>query len=495
MYENMIVIDRDAPESMHKQIRRQIAFGIVNRRYPLHRPLPSIRRLSRELEVSVTTVALAYEALKQDGFVQAKDRSGFFVNPDVLTDPGQAQGTDAPSGVATPRPRVDYRAFFKDRGFGRPRIAKPADCLLRYRYPFVCGLVDPSLFPLDSWRECVRDAVDAVELRNWAQDYSNADDRLLVEQLVQRVLSTRGIVAHPDEILVTAGGQQALYLAVRLLLSSGGIVGVEDPGHPDVIDMAAMEGIAVRPLPVDGDGLVLSEGLRGCRCLFVTPSHQFPTAVTMPLERRLELLEITREGGQFVIEDDRESGIGFHTTTSPALKGADDWGNVIHVGSLSRSLLPGLRIGYLVADPDFIREARALRHHLIRHPPVNNQRSVALFLQRGYFDRFVARLAEVYERRCETMHGALEAHFPGASEKPDPGGGAIWLRLPDTADAAILSELVEPEGVFFETGGFGFSEESSNRKHIRLGYSAIEESLIPEGIARIAKALPEASPA
>ena len=494
MYENMIVIDREAPESLQKQIRRQIAIGIVNRQYPLHHPLPSIRQLSAELGVSVTTVALAYEGLKQDGFVEARKRSGFFVNRDVLTDPGHALEPHIPGDFAALRDKIDYRAFFRERTFNLPRVVKPSDCLVRYRYPFVCGLIDPSLFPIASWRECVRDSVNVVEVGNWATDYSAIDDEMLVEQLIQRVLAKRGIVAHPEEVLVTVGGQQALYLAIRLLLSPGETLGVEDPGYPDVINMARIEGVEVVRLPVDRQGLVLSGDTDRCKCMFVTPSHQFPTTVTMPLERKLALLELTKTNGQFVIEDDYEADVSFNLTPPRALKSLDSWGNVIYFGSLSKSLLPGLRIGYLVADREFIAEARALRHHILRHPPVNNQRSVALFLQRGYFDRFVAKLTSIYKQRCEVMHDSLERHFPGASVKPEYGGAIIWLRLPEGADAGILRERVESESVFFETGGFTFSDERNNRNHIRLGYSVIEKSRIPAGIDAIANALPHAVP-
>ena len=160
----------------------------------------------------------------------------------------------------------------------------------------------------------------------------------------------------------------------------------------------------------------------------------------------------------------------------------------------SKSLLPGLRIGYLVADREFVRQARALRHYIPRHPPVDNQRSVALFLQRGYFDRFVAKLTSIYKQRCDVMHESLERHFPGASVKPEYGGAIIWLGLPDGADAEILRKQVEPEGVFFETGGFTFSDERNHRNHIHLGYSVIEKSRIPKGIDIIAHAVPDAVP-
>ena len=155
MYENMIALDRRAEESLQMQIRRQIAIGIVNRQFPLDEPLPSVRQLASELKVSTTTVALAYRALKSDGFVEARPRSGFFVNQDALAVRGHALVADAPTDLAPPPTKVDYGKFFRGRSFDRERVVKPADSLVRYRYPFVCGLIDPSLFPVGRWRECV----------------------------------------------------------------------------------------------------------------------------------------------------------------------------------------------------------------------------------------------------------------------------------------------------------------------------------------------------
>ena len=144
MYENMIVIDRQARESLQMQIRRQLAIGIVSRQFPLNEPLPSIRRLASDLKVSVTTVALAYRSLRADGFVMSRKRSGYFVNPDVLADPGHRAEVDGPPADTTLASRVDYARLFRGRSFNRERVVKPADSLVRYRYPFVCGLIDPS---------------------------------------------------------------------------------------------------------------------------------------------------------------------------------------------------------------------------------------------------------------------------------------------------------------------------------------------------------------
>ena len=165
----------------------------------------------------------------------------------------------------------------------------------------------------------------------------------------------------------------------------------------------------------------------------------------MPLARKSRLLELTRRHGQFVIEDDYESEVSFNKTLPRALKSLDRWGNVIYVGSLSKSLLHGQRL-----------------------------------------------MTGIYSQRCDVMHESLERHFPGAAAKPKYGGAIVWLKLPEEVDAGVLHGLVEPDGVFFETGGFTFSDEQSNRNHIRLGYSVIDAALIAEGIDRIARAVPEA---
>ncbi|WP_458576355.1 aminotransferase-like domain-containing protein [Aliamphritea spongicola] len=207
-----------------------------------------------------------------------------------------------------------------------PRISKPSDCLVRYNYPFICGLVDPTLFPIASWRECIRDSVNVIEVKNWAADFSRIDDPLLLEQLVQRVLSKRGLVAHPDEVLITIGGQQALYIAIKTLLREGSTFAMEDPGYPDVMNIALMESMNIRTLPVDHKGLIISDEIKDCDCIYTTPSHHFPTTVTMPLERRQALLELTRQSNTFIIEDDYEAEISFNDTPPPALKSLDNWG-------------------------------------------------------------------------------------------------------------------------------------------------------------------------
>ncbi|MGB3646448.1 MAG: PLP-dependent aminotransferase family protein [Mesorhizobium sp.] len=486
MFHGLIQIDKSAQESLQGQIRRQIAIAIADGKLPIDQRLPSIRALADELQVSLNTVALAYATLRDDGFLVSQDRSGFLVNPEARTRLREGRTV---SEQPDTQPRFDFKSHFAGRSYNLPRTMKPSDCLVRYRYPFVCGLVDPTLFPISMWRECVRDSGSAVELQNWAADFSSVDDKMLIDQLIKRLLAKRGIFAGPDEVLITVGGQQALYLALKLLMKPGQTVGVEDPGYPEMINIAAMERMRIQRLPVDQDGLVPSGRIEDCQSLYITSSHQFPTTATLSMERRQALLDNAVRTGKFIIEDDYEAETSFCERPLPAIKSMDRTGNVIYVGSLSKSLMPGLRIGFLIGDRDFITEARALRHHVLRHPPVNNQRTVALFLQRGYFDRFLGRLRSAYKARHEAMSAALRKHLPAARAMSSYGSNSYWVALPDSVDAVRLLRQVEPQGVYFEPGSAMFAQPEDNRNFIRLGFSAIDESLIDAGIAIIARQL------
>lgn len=485
MLHRLIQIDKAAHESLQGQIRRQIAIAIADGKLPHDERLPSIRTLAKQLAVSLNTVALAYATLKDDGFLVSHDRSGFVVNPEARSRLGET----APRQPLPDHPQFDFKAHFNGRTYNQPRTMKPSDCLVRYRYPFVSGLVDPNLFPISMWRECVRDSGGAVELQNWAADFSSVDDEMLVDQLIKRLLAKRGIFATPDQVLITVGGQQALYLALKLLMKPGQTIGVEDPGYPEMVNIAAMEQMRIRRLPVDADGLQLTQEIDDCQCLYVTSTHQFPTTATLSMERRKALVELAARTGKFIIEDDYEAETTFCEQPLPAIKSLDQAGNVIYVGSLSKSLMPGLRIGFLLGDSDFITEARALRHHILRHPPVNNQRSVALFLQRGYFDRFLGRLRGAYLARHAAMTAALGRWLPDAESRSSYGASSYWVALPALCDANELLERVKPKGVYFEPGNIMFARPDEHRNFLRLGFSAIDETLIDGGVTAIAREL------
>jgi GntR family transcriptional regulator/MocR family aminotransferase len=311
------------------------------------------------------------------------------------------------------------------------------------------------------------------------------------EQIQARILPRRGVWAARDEILITMGAQQALYILADLLIQKGSRVGIENPGYPDARNIFSLKSPQVVPLEVDENGVVPGDDLNSCEFVYLTPSHQSPTTVTMPLERREQILKMANKNDFLVIEDDYESEINFVGDPTPALKSLDASERVIYVGSLSKTLAPGLRLGYMVASKELIEEARALRRLMVRHPPANNQRIVALFLSMGHHDSLIHRLSQTYKDRWQVMGEALNTHLPESSRIPSFGGTSYWVEGHARLDTRKLKEQARSEGILIESGDICFMQDNPPQNFIRLGFSAISAAQIEPGIKKLARLIHE----
>jgi GntR family transcriptional regulator/MocR family aminotransferase len=489
MLEQLIQLDKDSEDNLKNQIRKGLAVAILEGRIAPDQPIASSRKLSQALKVSRQTVMLAYEELVDDGYLVARERRGYFVNPEILegrVKPGSvAAPTAAPTGSA---PGWSEKLAFQP---SRQRnITKPADWQ-RYPHPFLTGQIDPKTFPLAEWRECSKQALSVLAVRDWTGDSMDADDPMLIEQIRSRVLPRRGIWAKPEEILVTVGTQHSLYLLSTLLSRRNARMAMENPGYPDARNIFATHFDEVVSQPVDDQGLVVDRQLAGCDYVYTTPSHQWPTSVTLPIERRRQLLEMAQTDDLVILEDDYEIETNYIDDPLPALKSLDQNGRVIYMSSLSKVLAPGLRIGFMVAAPELIAEARVLRRLMMRHPPMNNQRMTALFLSRGHYDALLKRLWRNYKRNWDAITRAIERHIPSNRVAPVYGGTACWVRGPEGLDCRELRERAQQQGVLMELGDIAFAEEEGPRHYFRLGFTAIEEDKIEPGVAKIAAIIAE----
>jgi GntR family transcriptional regulator/MocR family aminotransferase len=470
---------------LQAQLRDTLMHAVLENVIEPGATVPSSRWLAETLSISRTTTTLVMQRLCDSGLLLARERSGYVVNPDYpavrVTDPADDHVTAPAAASRSTAPSEIGVRLARQRN-----IVKPRDWQ-RYPFPFIYGQFDESLFPFAEWRECVLESLRKAEVAKWAPDHIDQDSPVLIEQLQRRLLPARGILVDADSILVTSGAQQACYLLAALLVGRSTRVGIEDPGYPDARNTFALHSDHVVPLPVDADGLVVDSTLNRCRYVYVTPSHQCPTTVTMSIERRMALLERASRHQFVIIEDDHESELNHLGRPTPALKSLDADNRVIYLGSLSKTLAHGLRIGYVVAPPPLIAELRALRRLILRHPPTNNEHAAAFFIRHGFHEAFVRRLNRNYRDRGNALREALARHFPGATYAHASGGSALWVKLDESLDTASLARSALAAGVIIEPGEVFFSGEARPRGFARLGFSSIDSAHIDPGIRELAR--------
>ena len=480
MTEYLFHLPKDGTGTLPSQIQGIMVTAIIEGHLAPGTVLPSSRKLSSQLGVARNTVVLAYEHLLDEGFIESRERSGFYVCKDVFN--GYVQAPIPP--VAQPsddQPRLDWANRISQKPGELPYLKKRQDWH-NYPYPFVYGQFDKKLFPISDWRECCREAAGINAIHHWASDHVDKDSEELIEQVRSKLLPRRGIWADRDEILITVGAQNALFLAAQLLLDPTKTIGMENPGYVDASNALLAHTKRMNLLDVDHNGLVIDERLAGCDCVYVTPSHQFPTTVTMDSERRTALLDEASRHDFVLIEDDYESEFNYTNKPIPALKSHDTEGRVIYIGSLSKTLAPGIRLGYMVAPKEFIKQACALRRIMLRHPPSNNQFIIAQFLKRGYHDALIRRISHTLHGRSQVMKEMLDEYFPGATKKPDFGGSSFWVRGPNTLNARDLADAAKAKGILIEPGSAFFHPGTEKLNYFRLGFSSISIRQIKEGL-------------
>ena len=489
METTLIFLDPDSGLSLQAQIRQKLIEAIGAGIFSEGRRLPSTRKLAEQLDVARNTVVLAYEQLIEEGYLVSRERSGIYVNEKI--NDGRVAGDFAQ--VNSRKSGEHWRQRFKTTSTDTDLYLLPHNWQ-QHPWPFLEGKFDTSLFPVREWREASRLALGVREINDWAGETGDADDPALIEQIRTKILPRRGIQAAPDEILVTVGAQQALHLAVQLLVDSSVTVAVEEPGLPAMGQLLVQQGAPIVYQPVDSEGLIVDDNLDDCQLIYVTPSHQVPTAVTMSMSRRQALLDKAASRNQLIIEDDFEFETNFLRSAHPALRSMEADNRVLYISCLSKVLEPGLCLGFMVAAPEIIAEARRLRRLAVRHPPLNNQRTAAFFLSQGHYDAFMMHMHKVFGARWKALREALRLYLLHFVETtPAQGGTSVWLQGPPEIDVNELVQEAAKRGILIEPVAHYYATDNAPENYFRMGITSIPVEKIREGVERLTELIRDLS--
>ncbi len=468
--------------TLQQQIQRTVIEGILASRYQPGDRMPSSRKLAEHLGISRITVTLAYTELISNDYLTSKGRSGYFIS-DTAPVPVQF---DLPEYSG--QDDVDWQRSIGQHFTNYSGLVRPSDWR-DYRYPFIYGQADIKLFDHQNWRLCALQALGQKDFISLTSDYYDTDDPKLIEFITRHILPRRGIAARPEQVLLTLGAQNALWLSAQILLTQRRTAAMENPGYAGLREILGQTRCNMLSLDVDENGLPPDAIPGDVDVVFTTPSHHAPTNATMPLTRRTNLLNRASQDDFIIVENDYEFEISFQHSPSPALKSLDKNGRVVYIGSFSKSLFPGLRLGYLVGSEPFIRQARALRALVLRHPPGHIQRTVVYFLSLGHYDAQINKTGLAYKRRRAVLDAAIQEHHLTVAGPGNSGGSSIWMRAPKGVNTMVLAETLRQQQVIIEPGRAFFAQHDENNQYYRLSYSSIGAERIPEGISRIARAL------
>jgi GntR family transcriptional regulator / MocR family aminotransferase len=479
----------DAP--LYQRIADSIRSDVLSGRLRRGERVPSTRSLARELQVNRNTVAQAYEQLVAEGFLEGKHGSGTYVAREL---PQAHFNTKTSRKTQQKLRRVAFANApvaprFYQHVLQPENPAPPPGVDIDMRL----GAPDISAFPLRQWRRIIGNQllVARRDRMNYGTAYGLQELR---EQIAAYLGRARGIDCGYRNVLITSGSQQGLWLAASLLVGEGDTVMLEDPGYLGARAIFKALGANQVGVPVDEDGAdagFVSRKLQSVtpKLLHLTPSHQYPTGVTLSAARRMELLELATEHGFMIVEDDYDSEYRYEGRPVRALAGIDGAGAVIYVGSFSKVMYPSLRVGYVVAPEWLIEAMVSLRWHIDFMPPMLESAALAQFIEEGHFERHLRRMRTLYAEKREAFNRILADNLPGVLPDPvPPGGMKIMLNVPKHLTSQEAMQRALNAGVRVYDQRVCYFEPDKAPRTLTIGFTALPVSRVKEAAHRLVSA-------
>lgn len=472
----------------------QIVQAFIERiRSGLLRPgdaLPASRELASQLEVNRKTIVLAYEELTAQGWLIAQQKRGTFVSPQLPAVRHEARVSAVAQRLCGRLPEPGYQAYGTQRELEMPAAEGVVD--------FSDGAPDTRLVPFEDLSRAFRLALLESARGNRLGYGDPRGLQLLRQELAAMLRAERGLNADADTLCLVRGSQMGIYLAAKILVRPGDSVAMERLSYPPAREAFRACGGTIHSVEQDEFGMIPDSLERIChtrriRAIYLTPHHQFPTTVTMPIDRRMRLLALAEQFDFVIIEDDYDHE--FHFSHSPMLPMAsvDQGGRVIYIGSLSKILAPGLRVGYVLAPPAIINRLANEIMLVDRQGNTVTERAAAQMMHSGKLTRHIRRALRVYEQRCRLAVEAVQEQLGDIASVSAPSGGlALWVRFNPSFDVAQLARSALAQDIRILPGHL-FNDGGAPVSAMRLGYGSLNEQEFRQGIERLGQIIVAAS--
>ena len=482
----VIELPDDPGRPAYQRLAEAIRESILGGRFRPGERLPPTRVLATNLSLARNTVLEAYEQLIAEGYLSARHGSGTYVAPDLPDRAFRAESfaaNVARDGKGEPPRLSQFAIRLLEEGLPTAidsETVEPAPVEFRYGTPSF------DEFPIDAWRTLTKRVLDypPKELLGYGPTEGLPQLREALARYLQR---SRGVHCDASQVLIVNGSQQALDVASRVLIDPGDVVAVEDPGYRGARAVFLAVGGRVVPVPCDNEGILVDWIPEDARVIYVTPSHQFPTGAVMSASRRLELLARANRTGAVVIEDDYDSEFRYEGRPLAALQGLDEGGRVIYTGTLSKVLLPALRLGYMVAPPSLQPAITGAKWLTDRHVALLYQAVLALFIDEGHFERHLRRMRKVYETRRTTMLASFDEHFGDRVTITGTDSGMhVLVNIVGVTDADSFIDAARKLGVGIYSAAPYYVGEPPPGASFLMGYSSVNDDGIRRGISILA---------
>ena len=466
----------------NQQLYRLLRKAILTRVLPPEARLPSSRELSTELVVCRNTVLYAYQQLLAEGFVEGRSGSGTFV---IDTTPSMPAREDIARRKQQTGPALSASAALVPPALSRrgQALVDHAGASSRQWGAFVPGVPDVTQFPHALWSR-----LQAKAWRKPAPDsltYAQGGGHIpLREALAEYLKIARSVECQPEQVVVTAGIHQSIDLCLRLLSDPGDLAWVEDPGYWGTRNLLRASGLQIRPIAVDAEGMCPSEEdmKHVPRFIFVTPSHQYPLGSVMGLARRRKLLEFARQHGSWIVEDDYDSEFRYSGKPLLSLQGMDSGDRVLYLGTFSKTMFPGLRLGFMVLPRGLVEPFVTGVNELHRAGNVPTQAALAEFITQGFFASHIRRMRSVYAARLHLLQQTIERRYAGSevSVCGSDAGLHLVLCLPLRCDDRAIARDAAAAGIGVRPLSGYYHEQAGAPRGLLLGYGCVaDEQIVP----------------